>query len=84
MQHGIWVKPGAERPCFPFTGEPGINVDLENCGNPMKYFELFCILEIAKVKVRESNRFAQKCLENTPDLKLRFRAHHGSRRTETK
>jgi hypothetical protein len=27
MQHGIWTKSGAEQPCFPFTGKPGINVD---------------------------------------------------------
>jgi hypothetical protein len=25
MQHGIWAKSGAERPCFPFTDKPGIN-----------------------------------------------------------
>jgi hypothetical protein len=29
MQHGIRAKSGAEQPCFPFSGKPGINVDLE-------------------------------------------------------
>jgi hypothetical protein len=29
-QHGIWAKSGAERPLFPFTGKPGINVVLED------------------------------------------------------
>jgi hypothetical protein len=29
-QHGICAKSGAEQPSFPFTGEHGINVDLED------------------------------------------------------
>jgi hypothetical protein len=56
MQHGIWAKSSAERPHFPFTGKPGINVDLEDPSNPPAYFELFCTPEIAKVKARETNR----------------------------
>jgi hypothetical protein len=35
-QHGIWAKSGAELPCFPFTGKPGINVDLEDPSNPLQ------------------------------------------------
>jgi hypothetical protein len=34
MQHGIWAKSGAEQPCFPFTGKPGINVDLQDPSTP--------------------------------------------------
>jgi hypothetical protein len=64
MQHGIWSKSDAERPCFPFTGNPGINVDLEDSSNPLKYSELFCTPEIAEVIARETNRYAKKCLEN--------------------
>jgi hypothetical protein len=30
MQHGICAMSGAKRPHFPFTGKPGINVDLED------------------------------------------------------
>jgi hypothetical protein len=45
MQHRIWAKPGAEQPCFPFTGKPGINVDLEDPSNPLEYSELFCMPE---------------------------------------
>jgi hypothetical protein len=26
MQHETWTKVGAERPCFPFSDKPGINV----------------------------------------------------------
>jgi hypothetical protein len=34
MQHSIWLKSGAEQPHFPFTGKPGINVELEDPSNP--------------------------------------------------
>jgi hypothetical protein len=59
MQHGIWAKSGAERPCFPFTGKPVINVDLEDLSNPLEYFELFCTPEIAEVIARETNQYAR-------------------------
>jgi hypothetical protein len=42
MQPDVWVNAGAEQPCFPFTGKPGINVDLEDPSNTLEYFELFC------------------------------------------
>jgi hypothetical protein len=41
MQNGIWAKSGAEQSRFPFTGKPGINVDLEDFSNLLEYFELF-------------------------------------------
>jgi hypothetical protein len=59
---------GAKRPYFPFTGKPGINVDLEDPCNPLEYFELFCIPDIAEV-------MCQKFSENTPNLKLKSRTH---------
>jgi hypothetical protein len=63
-----WAKPGAERPRFPFTGKPGINVDLEDPSNPLEYLELFhttnCVI------ARETNLYAPKFLENTPNLKI--------------
>jgi hypothetical protein len=62
MQHGIWAESGAERPRFPFTGMPGINVDLEDPSNPLEYFELFCVPEIAEVIARETNWYAQTFL----------------------
>jgi hypothetical protein len=34
MQHGIRAKSGVEWPCLPFTGKPGINVDLEDPVTP--------------------------------------------------
>jgi hypothetical protein len=41
-QPDILANSGVERPRFPFTGKPGINVDLEDPSNPLEYFELFC------------------------------------------
>jgi hypothetical protein len=41
MQHGIWAKPGAEQSRFPFTGNPGIDVDLEDPSNSLEYFVLY-------------------------------------------
>jgi hypothetical protein len=82
MQHGIWAKSGAEQPHFPFTGKPGINVDLK-CP-PLEYFESFCTPEIVEVIARETNWYVQKFIENMPNLKLRSRAHHGKKMKEMK
>jgi hypothetical protein len=30
MQHDTWTRIDIERPCFPFSGKPGINVDLQD------------------------------------------------------
>jgi hypothetical protein len=60
MLHGMWAKSGAEWPHFPFTGNPGINVDLEDSSNPLEYLDLFCTPEIAEVIARETNRYAKK------------------------
>jgi hypothetical protein len=64
MQPDVWANLGAERPCSPFTGKPGINVDLEDPSNPLEYFELFCTPDIAEVIARETNQYAQFFLEN--------------------
>jgi hypothetical protein len=46
MQHGARTKVGAERPRFPFSGKPGLNVDLEDKNSPLEYFELFIPLNL--------------------------------------
>jgi hypothetical protein len=70
MKHGIWGRSGAVAPHFPFTGKPGQNnIDLEDPSNPLEYFELFCTPEIAEVISKEIDWYAQKLLENTPNLK---------------
>jgi hypothetical protein len=76
MQHAICVKSGDKGPYFPFTCKPGINVDLEDPSNPLEYFELFCMPEIADIIARERNQYARIFLENMPNLKLRSRTHH--------
>jgi hypothetical protein len=58
MQHDKQAKSGAQRPQFPFTHKPGINVDLEDPSNPLEYFELFCTPEIADIIATETNQYA--------------------------
>jgi hypothetical protein len=60
MQPDVWAISDAELPRFPFIGKPGINVDLEDPSNPLEYFELFCMSDIAEVIGRETNWYAQK------------------------
>jgi hypothetical protein len=38
MQPDVWANSGAERPHFPFTGKPGIDIDLEDPSNPPGIF----------------------------------------------
>jgi hypothetical protein len=75
MQADVWANSDAVRPRFPFTGKPGINVDLEDPSNFLEYLELFCTPEIVEVIARETNPYAQTFLENTPNLKLKSRTH---------
>jgi hypothetical protein len=65
VEHSVaYGQSSAEQPRFTFTGKPGINVNLENPSNPLEYF-WFCTAEIA----RDINRYAQKCLGNSRNLK---------------
>jgi hypothetical protein len=70
MQPDVWANSGVQQPRFPFTGKPGINVHSEDPSNLREYFELFCTPDTAEIIARETNRCAQKFLENTPNLKL--------------
>jgi hypothetical protein len=53
-QHGIRAQSDAERPRFPFTGKPGINLDLEDHSNPLEYPE-FCISEMWNSQTHKSS-----------------------------
>jgi hypothetical protein len=75
MQPDVQVNSGAERPHFPFTGKPGINVDLEDPSKPLEYFELFCMPDNVEVIARETNQYTQNFLENAPNLKLKSRTY---------
>jgi hypothetical protein len=70
MQYGIWTKAGAEQPCFPFTGKPSLNIDLEHPSNPLEYFKLSCMPEIVEVIARGTNQYAQQLSENKTNIKL--------------
>jgi hypothetical protein len=74
MQHGTWTKVGAERPHFPFSGKPGLNVHLEDPNNLLDYFQLLTTPELTELISRETNQYAQQFLENT--LNLKKRVHH--------
>jgi hypothetical protein len=75
MQPDVWANSGAEWPHFSFTGEPGINVDLEDTSIPLEYFELFCTPDIVEVIAKETNHCAQQFLENMPNIKLKSVTH---------
>jgi hypothetical protein len=62
---------GTETPCFPFSGKPGINIDLEAWNKPLVYFKLFITPKTATLTSRETNQYAQQFLENKSDLKLK-------------
>jgi hypothetical protein len=76
MQHDTWTTVSIDRLHFPFSGKPGINVDLENQNNPLKYFKLFITPETAELRSRETNWYARQFLENKSDLKLKSTVHH--------
>jgi hypothetical protein len=50
-QPDVWANSGAEQPHFPFTGKPGINVDLHEPSNP--FLNIFkCSVHLGTWKVR--------------------------------
>jgi hypothetical protein len=48
-----WTKVGAEWPHFPFSGGPGLHVDLQYGNNPPEYFDLFITPELANLEQRK-------------------------------
>jgi hypothetical protein len=76
MQHETWTKVGAKQSHFPFSGKPGLNVDLEDPNNPLEYFELFITPTLAELISRETSQYAEQFLEDMPNLKIRSRVHH--------
>jgi hypothetical protein len=60
-------------PFFPFSGKPGLNVDLEEPNNPLEYSELFIIPELPKLIRKIRNWYAKQFLENMQNLKIRYR-----------
>lgn len=56
---------------------PGLNVQLEDCNNPLEYFELLITPELANI-MRETSRYAEQRLENKPELKIQCTLRHWS------
>ena len=55
-------------PRFPFTGQPGLQVSLTDCNNPLEYLRLFIDdkVQMIDVIVRETNWYAEQTLTRTP------------------
>jgi hypothetical protein len=62
MQQRTWAKLGVERPRFPFSVKPGLNVHLEDPNNPVVCFEFLITPEVAELISIEINRGAQQFL----------------------
>jgi hypothetical protein len=75
-RHETGTNLGAEQPNFPFSGKLGLNIDSEDPNSPLEYSELFITSELAELISRETNKYAQKFLENMLKLKIRSRIHH--------
>jgi hypothetical protein len=58
MKDDAWMRVGTERQCFPFSGKPGISVDLEDQNSTLEYVGLFIAPEIAELISREANWYA--------------------------
>lgn len=79
MQPGTWSSVGKERPPFLFSGQPGLNVQIDDPANPLEFFELFITREICEHISDETNRYAEQFLEkNTLHLKEKSRVHYWS------
>jgi hypothetical protein len=50
-----WTKLGTEQSLFPFSGRPGLNIDLEFRNKPLEYFELFITPELANLEQRNKS-----------------------------
>jgi hypothetical protein len=60
MQPDVQANSEAKWPYFPFTGKPGINVDLKDPSNPLEYIESFCTPDTVEVIARETKLVCPK------------------------
>jgi len=59
-------NPPIEPPCFPFGGQPGLQVSLTDCNDPLEYLRLFIDDKVIDVIVRETNQYAEQTLTRMP------------------
>ena len=72
-----WVAQGQLRPRFPFSGDPGIKVNIADTDDPLAYFELFFDETLINVIVQHTNLYAKQYLDlQRATLRKRSRAHN--------
>ena len=52
-------------PLFPFSGNPGITVNIDSNASILRYFELFFDDKILRIIVQETNTCSQQCIHKT-------------------
>ena len=70
--------PPAAPPRFPFTGQPGLQVPLNDEQDPLTYVRLFLDEDIMISIVTETNRYAEQTLTRTPHRPLSLVRETGS------
>ena len=57
-----WSTQGSARSRFPFTGNPGLKVNVENKEDPLSFFELYFDASLISLIVEQTNLYAQQVL----------------------
>ena len=74
-QDANWSEQGNMRQRFPFTGVPGITIDVVNPADELEYFQLFFDETLVKMIVDQTNLYAAQYMEDHgADMKQRSRA----------
>ena len=69
-----WHSQGSSRSRFPFNGNPGLKVNVQNTEDPISLFELFFDDELINLIVQQTNLYAQQVIaEKDGRLKKRPR-----------
>jgi hypothetical protein len=65
----------APPPRFPFTGNPGVVVDIDSTARPLECFELYFDQVMIDIIVRETNRYADQYIsKNPPKVRSLYKA----------
>jgi len=77
----VWCRvdpqqPSSAPPRFAFTGQPGLQFQLDKKDDPRAYLRLFLDDSVMDITVNETNRYAEQTLTRTSHLRL-SRTRHG-------
>ena len=64
-----WRSRGSARSRFPFNGNPGLKVNVQNTEDPTSFFEPFFDDELINLNVQQTNLYAQVIAEKDGRLK---------------